>query len=53
MVEDVCETEEGFPSQLMSAHQCQEDQKVLRYHPALEFIVSIERVQRVQASGRR
>jgi hypothetical protein len=37
----------------MFAHQGQEDLKVLRYHPALESIVSTGRVQRVQTSDRR
>lgn len=40
MVEDECETEDGFPSQLLFVHQGQEDLKELRYHPTLGFIVS-------------
>jgi ribosome assembly protein RRB1 len=40
MIEDDCETEEGFPSQLLFVHQGQEDLKELRYHPTLGFIVS-------------
>jgi hypothetical protein len=40
MVKDDCETEEGFPSQLLRVHQGQEELKELSYSPTLGFIVS-------------
>mmetsp|Transcript_19934 Transcript_19934/g.36844 ORF Transcript_19934/g.36844 Transcript_19934/m.36844 type:complete len:463 (+) Transcript_19934:773-2161(+) len=40
MVENDCEVEEGFPSQLLFVHEGQEDLKEVRYHPTLGFILS-------------
>jgi hypothetical protein len=40
MAKDDCETEEGFPSQLLLVYQGQEELKELHYHPTLGFIVS-------------
>jgi hypothetical protein len=39
MIEDKCDTEEGFPIPGLFVYQGREDLKELRYHPTLGFIV--------------